>query len=292
MRSLLFVPADSERKLAKALSSGADCLAIDLEDSVTLANKAAARRLAFDFLQTAKRAAPRALLYVRVNALDSGLVDADLDAIMPGGPDGVLLPKCVDAAALQHLGARLAVKEAECDLTDGATRVIAIVTETAGSLFNMGGYAGASRRLVGLAWGAEDLSACLGSETSRGDDGAYTAPYALARTLTLLAANAADALAIDAIYPDFHDLQGLRKECDMARRDGFAAKMAIHPAQVAVINEALTPSPQAIARARAIVAAFAAEPDMGVVSLDGAMLDRPHLVKALRLLARTTGKDP
>ncbi len=292
MRSQLFVPADSERKLAKALTSGADCLFLDLEDSIAAANKAKARRTAADFLGEAKRTCPRPLLYVRVNALNSGLIDADLDAVMQAAPDGLVLPKCVNAAALQHLGAKLAVKEAEHDLADGATRMIAIATETAASIFNMGGYAGASPRLAGLAWGAEDLSACLGAEACRGADGAYTAPYALARALTLFAAHAAGVAAIDAVYPDFRDLVGLRHECEAGRRDGFTGKMAIHPDQIGVINEAFTPSSEAIAKARAIVAAFAAEPEAGVVSLDGEMLDRPHLVKARRLLARLPKERP
>ncbi len=289
MRSQLFVPADSERKLAKACASGADCLLLDLEDSVAAVNKAKARRMALEYLKEAKRNEPRPMLYVRVNALDSGLIDADLDAVMQAAPDGVLLPKCVNAASLQHLGAKLAVHEAEHDLADGSTLVVAIVTETAASIFNMGGYAGASPRLAGLAWGAEDLSACLGAETSRGADGAYTAPYALARALTLFAAHAADVAAIDAVYLNFRDLPGLRLECEAARRDGFSAKMAIHPAQVAVINEAFTPSTEMIDKARAIVAAFAAEPDAGVISLDGEMLDRPHLIRARRLLEGLAG---
>jgi len=287
MRSQLFVPADSEKKLEKAFAAGADCLFLDLEDSVAFAAKPKARQTVLSFIQEAKIKRPRPLLYVRVNALDSGLIDADLDAVMQAAPDGVLLPKCVNAAALQHLGAKLAVKEAEHDLADDATRIIAIVTETAASLFNMGGYAGASERLAGLAWGAEDLSACLGAETNRGPDGAYTAPYALARSLTLFAASAANVAAIDAVYLNFRDLAGFRLECEAARRDGFAAKMAIHPAQVAIINEVFTPSQESIEKARAIVAAFAVEPEAGVVSLDGEMLDRPHLVRAQRLLERS-----
>lgn len=286
MRSQLFVPGDSEKKLAKAFASGADCLFLDLEDSVVAAAKPKAREIAFAFLHEAKGKQPRPLLYVRVNGLESGLIEADLDAVTPVAPDGIVLPKCASAAALQHLGAKLAVKEAEHDLADGSTRIIAIVTETAASIFNMGGYAGSSLRLAGLAWGAEDLSACLGAETSRSPDGAYTAPYALARTLTLFAASAADVAAIDGVYLNFRDLAGFRLECEAARRDGFTAKMAIHPAQVAIINEVFTPSRDMIAKAREIVAAFAAEPEAGVVSLNGEMLDRPHLVKAQRLLER------
>jgi len=291
MRSQLFIPADSEKKLEKGLASGADCLIVDLEDSIALDAKPRARETALAFLVEAQRRSPRPRLYVRVNGLRSGLIDADLDAAMQGAPDGIVLPKCVNGAALQHLGAKLAVKEAECDLADGSTRIIAIATETAASLFNMGTYAGASPRLAGLAWGAEDLSACLGAETNRAPDGPYLAPYALARSLALFAAGAAEAAAIDAVYLNFRDLAGFRLECEAARRDGFSGKMAIHPAQVEIINEVFTPSPQAISRARAVVAAFAADPEAGVVALDGEMLDRPHLVRAQRLLQRAGDSD-
>ena len=285
MRSLLFVPADSERKLARSLESGADCLILDLEDSVLPQGKTKAREMAAAFLASARRQSPRPRLFVRVNALDSGLVEADLDAVMGAGPDGIVLPKCLNGASVQHLGAMLAVKEAEFDLADGGTRIIAIVTETAASIFAMGTYAKASARLEGLAWGAEDLSACLGAETAREADGSYTFPYTLVRSLTLLAAAAAGALAIDTVHLNFRDLAGFRRECEAARRDGFAAKLAIHPAQIAIINEAFTPSKEAIAKARAIVAAFEASPNAGVISLEGEMLDKPHLVRAQRLLA-------
>lgn len=289
MRSLLFVPADSERKLAKSLSSGADCLVLDLEDSVAPEAKAKARAQAAAFLAAALRQDPRPRLYVRVNAFPSGLTEADLDAAMAGRPDGILLPKCPNGAAIQHLGAMLAVKEAEHDLADGATRIIAIVTETAASIFNMGSYAGASARLEGLTWGAEDLAACLGAAANRGADGAYTFPYLLARSLTLFAAASAGALAIDAVHGNFRDSARLRLECETAKRDGFVGKMAIHPAQIATINEIFSPSEESIAKARAIVAAFAASPGAGVVGLDGEMLDLPHLAKARRLLKQVRG---
>lgn len=290
MRSLLFVPADSEKKLAKALSRGADCLLIDLEDSVAPSAKATAREMARAFLKQALLQHPRPRLYVRVNALETEHNDLDLAAVIRAAPDGILLPKCSRGADVQHLGAKLAVHEAENELAAGSTRVLALVTETAGSLFAMGTYAGASRRLEGLAWGAEDLSAAIGAETNRDEDGGLTAPYRLARTLTLLAAAAADVPAIDGIHANFRDLDGLRHECELARRDGFSGKLAIHPAQVAIINQAFTPSPEAIARAEAIMAAFAADPEAGVVSLEGEMLDRPHLVRAERLLARAFGR--
>jgi citrate lyase subunit beta/citryl-CoA lyase len=286
MRSQLFVPADSEKKLEKSLAAGADCLLIDLEDSVARAAKPRARSGALAFLQEARKRPNPPLLYVRVNAFDSGLIDDDVDVIMKGAPDGILLPKARSGADVQHLGAKLAVAEAECGYADGATKIIAIATETADSIFHMGTYVGASRRLVGLTWGAEDLAAALGAETNRLPDGSYASPYALARALTLFAANAAEVQAIDTIYANFRDSAGLKAECEAAKRDGFTAKMAIHPSQVDVINEIFTPSPDVLAKARAIVAAFAAEPEAGVVSLDGKMIDRPHLTWAQRILAR------
>jgi citrate lyase subunit beta/citryl-CoA lyase len=286
MRSLLFVPADSEKKLAKSLGAGADCLIVDLEDSVAPSAKDKARETALAFLAQTARLASRPQLYVRVNGLGSGLIESDLDAVMSPAPDGIMLPKCAAGADVQHLGAMLAVKEAEHDLADGSTRIIPIVTETAASMFMLGSYAGASPRLAGLAWGAEDLSACLGAQTYREPGGAYAAPYALARTLTLLAASAAGVAAIDTVYTDFSDGAGFRAESDTARRDGFSAKMAIHPAQVDIINAVFTPTPEDVAKARAIVEAFATEPDAGVITFEGRMLDRPHLIKAQRLLAR------
>jgi len=285
MRSLLFIPADSEKKLAKGFASGADCFILDLEDSVAPEAKQKAREQALGFLADAVPRRPRPRLYVRVNGLNSGLTEADLGAVMRAPPDGTLLPKCLNGAAIQQLGAMLAVKEAEHDLADGATRIMAIVTETAASIFNMGTYAGASARLEGLTWGADDLAACLGAETNRSAGGGYGFPYLLARSLTLFAAASAGALAIDAVHRKFRDLAGLRLECGVAKRDGFAGKMAIHPAQIEIINEIFTPSHESIAKARAIVAAFEAEPKAGVIGLNGEMLDLPNLTKARRLLA-------
>jgi citrate lyase subunit beta / citryl-CoA lyase len=285
MRSLLFIPADSEKKLAKGLASDADCLILDLEDSVAPEAKQKARDQAHAVLADAVPRTPRPRLYVRVNGLKSGLTEADLAAVMRAPPDGILLPKCLNGAAVQHLGAMLAVKEAEHNLANGATRIIAIVTEMPASIFNMGTYAGASQRLEGLTWGAEDLATCLGAETNRGAGGGYSFPYLLARSLTLFAAVSAGALAIDAVHRKFRDLAGLRLECEVAKRDGFAGKMAIHPAQIEIINEIFTPSHESIVKARAIVAAFDAEPNAGVIGFEGEMLDLPNLTKARRLLA-------
>jgi citrate lyase subunit beta/citryl-CoA lyase len=286
MRSLLFVPADSPRQLADALSSGADAVIVDLEDSIAAGAKQAARAAARDFLIAAARTPEGPRLFVRINALDSGHADADLDAVMATAPEAIVLPKATAGADVQHLGVKLAVREAENGLADGATRIVVIATGTAASIFAMSTYAGASRRLVGLAWGPEDLAADLGAQASRLDDGTYTPPCLLARTLALFGAAAAGVEAIDAIYPKFDDIACLRVECEAARRDGFTAKMAIDPRQVPVINEIFTPSPEAIIRARAIVAAFAADPGARVIGIGGERLDRPHLKQAERMLAR------
>jgi citrate lyase subunit beta/citryl-CoA lyase len=286
MRSLLFVPGDSRKKLDKGLASGADALLIDLEDSVALDAKAEARRITAEFLTEARQQGDRPQLYVRVNGLTTGLTDADLDGIMRAAPDGIVLPKTVGGADVSHLGAKLAVREAEYDLADGGTRILAIATENALGVFALGTFAGASHRLMGLAWGGEDLSADIGAEANRGEDGAYTEPYRIARALTLLGAAAAAVDPIDAVYTNFRDMDGLAAECRQARRDGFVAKMAIHPAQVPVINEAFTPSEEALARAQAVIDAFKANPGAGVVGIGGEMLDRPHLLRAERLLKR------
>jgi citrate lyase subunit beta/citryl-CoA lyase len=286
MRSLLFVPGDSARKLDKAMQSGADALILDLEDSVAPSGKAAARKVTAEFMAATAREPKRPRLIVRVNALTTGMTDADLDGVMAGAPDAILLPKTVGAADVAHLGAKLAVREAEYGLADGATGIIALATETAQGVFALGTLAGASRRLSGVTWGGEDLSAVVGAEANRGTDGLYTDPYRIVRALALLAAAAAEVDPIDSVYTNFRDLEGLAAECREARRDGFLAKMAIHPAQVPVINEAFTPTAETIARARRIVEAFEANPDAGVVGIDGEMVDMPHLKRAQRLLAR------
>lgn len=285
-RSLLFVPADSDKKLDKGLASGADGLLIDLEDSVAAQNKAVARQQAAAFLKQHVPARARPSLIVRVNALASGLIDADLDAVVPAKPDAILLPKAEGAASIQHLDAKLTAQEALHGLPDGHIKVIAIATETAASLFVAGTYRNASPRLTALTWGAEDLSAELGAEVNRGADGRFLDPYRLARALCLAGAAAAHLQPIDTVYVDFRNTDGLRREAEEARRDGFTGKMAIHPAQVAVINEVFTPSADAIAKARAIVAAFDAAPGSGTIGIDGVMYDRPHLARAQALLAR------
>jgi citrate lyase subunit beta/citryl-CoA lyase len=285
MRSFLFVPADSESKLEKGLASGADALILDLEDSISAERKAAARESALAFLKRAPRHDGGPRLYVRVNGLATGLTDDDL-AVVAGCPDGIMLPKAEGGPAVIHLDAKLAAREAVHDLPDGHVRIIALATETAKALFLAGTFAGASVRLTGLTWGAEDLSAELGAEANRDAEGRFLDPYRLARSLCLAGAAAAGVQAIDTVYVDFRNADGLRRETEAARRDGFTAKMAIHPAQVPVINEVFTPTAAAIAKAQAIVKAFAAEPGAGVVGIDGVMYDRPHLVRAKQLLER------
>ena len=286
MRSLLFVPADSPKKLEKALTSGADALVVDLEDSVAAEGKASARKGAAAFLKEIVPTRARPRLIVRVNSLRSGLTDADLDAVAPMQPDAIMLPKAEGGASVIHLDAKLAVREAKSGMADGHIKIVAIATETAAALFLAGSYAGASNRLCALTWGAEDLSAELGAETNRDAEGVLLDPYRLARVLCLAAAASAGVQAIDTVFTDIRDREAFRRECGAARRDGFSGKMAIHPTQVPIINEAFTPSREAVTRAKAIVDAFAANPEAGVVAISGVMVDKPHLIRARHLLER------
>lgn len=284
MRSMLFVPGDDGRKIAKGLGSGADALILDLEDSVAASRKAEARAVVLDTLKNRTAGGPR--LVVRVNDLRSEHIKADLAGVMAGAPDAIMLPKCEGGADVQHLGALLAVHEAEQNLADGQVKIVAIATETAAAIFKLGSIPGASLRLDGLTWGAEDLAGAIGAEKNRTETGAYTDPFRLARSLALFAAAAAEVAPIDTVYTDFRNPEGLRAECLAARRDGFTAKMAIHPGQVEIINDVFTPDEAAIAHARKIVDFFAANPDAGVIGIDGQMIDKPHLVQANRVLAR------
>jgi citrate lyase subunit beta / citryl-CoA lyase len=285
IRSFLFVPADSERKLARGLESGADALILDLEDSVAAANRPTARKLAREFLEA--HGSDHIARYVRCNPLASGLALDDLAATVGGRPDGILLPKCVpdDVRTLDHY---LSAFEAAAGHQVGTTRIVAIATETPQAVFALGNYAGTSPRLEAITWGAEDLSACLGGN-NRTLDGAYDGPYQLARSLCLLAAAAAGVAAFDTIYTDFRDPEGLRAECAAARRSGFTGKMAIHPAQLEAINEAFSTSAAERDWAERVIAAFAANPDAGTLALDGKMIDKPHLVLARRLLGLPPG---
>ena len=284
MRSLLFVPADSERKLARGPQSGADALILDLEDSVAPANRATARTLARRFLDSTDSS--RFQRWVRVNPLTTTAALDDLAATVPGRPDGILLPKCTPDA-VRTLDNYLSAFEAAAGGAVGTTKVIAIATETPAAMFAIGNYAGVSPRLAGVTWGAEDLAAAIGGNNRRADR-TYDDVYRLARSLCLLAASAAGVEPIDTIYTDFRDESGLADECAAARRSGFTAKMAIHPAQIAVINRSFSVSDEELAWARRVVALFAENPDAGTAALDGKMIDRPHLTLARRLL----GLDP
>jgi citrate lyase subunit beta/citryl-CoA lyase len=286
MRSFLFVPADSEKKLAKGLASAADALILDLEDSVVADRKPLARDIARAFLDRQVANSVRPYLIVRVNARDSGLTEAALDAIMPARPDAIMLPKAEGGVDVDYLDRQLALRERVHQTTAGHTRILVVATETAKAIFQLGSYAGGSARLSGLTWGAEDLAADIGAESKHDADGRYIEPFRLARSLCLFGAVAAGVQPIDSVYPPFQDIEGLRRECEEARRDGFTGKMAIHPGQVAAINEVFTPTADAIKRAEAVIAAFAADPGAGTVGIGGVMYDRPHLERARQLLAR------
>jgi len=290
MRSLLFVPADGGSKLDKAMASGADAVIIDLEDSITPERKPQARAAALEFLKGATTKKDRPRLLVRINGLDTGMTDADLEAIVPGKPDALVFPKAEGGASVVHLDAKLTAHEAIADVPEGSIKILAQAVESAAGLFLAGTFRDASKRLVGMTWGPEDLSAELGAEANRDADGELTEPYRLARNMCLFGAAAAKLPAIETVYVDFRNAEGLRRDTEAARRDGFTGRLAIHPAQVAVINEVFTPSPEQIAKAKAVVAAFAAQPGAGAVGIDGKMYDRPHLIRAQRLLESVKNK--
>jgi citrate lyase subunit beta/citryl-CoA lyase len=287
MRSLLFVPGDSEKKLAKSLGSGADVLILDLEDSVVAANKPAARRISRDFL-AAKPGGPR--LFVRVNPLASGMILDDLAATVGAAPDGIVLPKAAGGDDMRRLDHYLSALEVREGVAPGSIATLPIASETAAAMFTFQSYAGSSARLCGIMWGCEDLAADVGAAENRASDGAYLEPFRLARSLCLFAAAAAGVAAIDTVFTDFRDDSGLAREAREAERTGFTAKAAIHPAQIAAINRTFTPDAAAIAWARKVVAAFAADPASGVIGLEGKMLDRPHLRAAERVLARAASE--
>ncbi|MFN3501748.1 MAG: HpcH/HpaI aldolase/citrate lyase family protein [Allorhizobium sp.] len=273
LRSLLFVPGDRPDRMEKALGCGADALILDLEDSVTLNAKPAARRAAANFLRQAKGRIP---LLVRINPLDSGLLDDDLAAILEVPPHGLVLPKAEGASSVEALSAKAP-----------GIPILPIATETPAAIFQLGSYTSVTDRLVGLTWGAEDLPAAIGALGARDETGRYTAPYELARSLTLFGAHAAGVAAIETVYPALADPDGLAAYTRRARFDGFNGMMAIHPAQVPIINQAFTPTPEELAEAQAIVDAFAANPGKGALRFAGRMIDAPHLKQAKRLLEYT-----
>ncbi|WP_394646842.1 HpcH/HpaI aldolase/citrate lyase family protein [uncultured Sphingomonas sp.] len=276
LRSLLFVPGDRPERFAKAAASGADALILDLEDAVAPGAKPAARAAVAEHLR-----GPRdgAAVFVRVNPLGTVLCDEDLAALAGLRPAAIVLPKAEGAASVRALHDRLAA-------VGIAAPILPIATETPAAIFQLGSYAGCGVPLAGLTWGAEDLPAAIGAATSREDDGRFTPPYELARSLTLFGAHAAGVAAIETVYPAFRDLDGLDAYARRAARDGFTGMMAIHPAQVTTINAAFTPTDDQVAHARRVIAAFDAAPGAGVLQLDGRMIDAPHLVKARRLIDR------
>jgi citrate lyase subunit beta/citryl-CoA lyase len=239
-----------------------------------------------EFLKRASAAIQRPRLLVRVNGLDTGMTDADLDAIVSGKPDAIVFPKAEGATSVVHLDAKLTAREAIAGLPEGHIKILAQAVETAAGLFTAGTFRGASSRLIGLTWGPEDLSVELGAATSRDVEGDLTDPYRLARSVCLYAAASAKLPAIETVYVDFRNSEGLRRDSEAARRDGFTGRLAIHPAQVPVINEVFTPTMAEIEKAKAVIAAFAAQPGAGAVGIEGKMYDRPHLARAQALLAR------
>lgn len=276
-RSWLFVPGDRPDRFEKAAASGADALILDLEDAVSPDRKAMARAAV-----AARLAEPREgpLVAVRINPTGSDFAKADIACLAAHAPDIIMLPKAEGAASIRLLDLALATYDLD------RTLILPIATETPAAIFQLGSYAGVSVRLGGLTWGAEDLPAAIGAEASRDETGALTAPYELARSLALFAAAAAGVAPIETVYPNFRDEAGLRVYAARAARDGFTGMMAIHPAQLPVINAAFTPPPERIAHVRAVVAAFEAAPGVGALQLDGQMIDAPHLAQARRTLAR------
>lgn len=281
LRSLLFVPGDRPDRFAKAANSGADAIILDLEDSVSLDNKAKARDAVVEWLSGDRRAVTT---LIRVNPQESHLTQDDLNAVLPYLPDGIVLPKAEGARSIHWLCA-LAAATADAPAGD-APPILPIVTETPSGIFELGSLRDVSQHLLGISWGAEDLPAAIGAATSREDDGRYTPPYELARSLTLFAAHAAGALAIDTVFPTITDAAGLKAYAMRAARDGFAGMLAIHPSQIDAINAAFTPSAEQVSAAKSVVDAFAANPGAGVLQLGGKMIDAPHLKAAQSILSR------
>lgn len=282
IRSFLFVPGDSERKLEKAAGVAADALIVDLEDSVTAAARPAARQLARDYI------AGKSNVWVRINPADSDDALPDLQAVMPSAPDGIVLPKPRSADDAMRVAMKLDELESTHGIAAGSTKILPLCTERPSALFSLDSYVGAIPRLAGLSWGAEDLSAALGAKARRDDAGNWLPPYELARSLCLVAAAAAEVPAFDTVFTDFRDADGLARYASNAARDGFAGMLAIHPDQVETINQAFSPTAGEIERAGRIVALFEDNPGAGVLGLDGEMIDRPHLVQARRIIALAT----
>lgn len=283
MRSFLFVPGDSEKKFAKGRDSSADVLILDLEDAVAPSMKQAARLQVSDWLDQA--ADVPSALFVRINPLDSGMAEADLSAVVRPGLAGIVLPKANGAHDVAALAGILDRLEKAAGMASGTVRIMVVATETPAAMFALGSYIPPHPRLLALTWGAEDLAAAIGATANKEPDGTWTFPYLVARAQCLFAAAAADVTPIDTLFVDFKDTEGLEADCRKARRDGFLGRIAIHPAQVETINRCFSPSEADIAEARRIVDAFACQPDVGTIAIDGKMVDIPHLKAAMKTLA-------
>lgn len=284
LRSMLFVPADSERKLAKSVGSAADVLILDLEDAVAEARKPLARSMAAEFI-SAQHASIGPRLFVRINPLDTPLAMADLAGVTVPGLAGILLPKIRGVQDVVRLGYCLDALEVRAGMDGGSVAIVPVATETPQAMLDMQGFRAPVPRLVGVTWGAEDLSSAIGAVSNRDADGQYAPLYQWAGSLCLAAAAATDSLAIDTLHADFKDMAGLDAACRASRRRGFRGRIAIHPDQVDTINAGYSPTEAELAHARRIVAAFEAQPDAGTLSIDGVMVDKPHLTQALRTLA-------
>ena len=283
LRSLLFVPGDSEKKFAKASGIGADVLILDLEDSVAPSMKEAARAQVAALLDD--RGQRNWSFFVRVNPFDTDMTFEDLAAVVKPGLDGLLIPKANGAADIARISEELDQLEARAGMAQGCVRIAVVATETPLAMFNLGSYTPPHPRLAALTWGAEDLAAAIGATGNKEEDGHWTDPYRLARSLCLYASAAAGVAPVETLYADFRNPDGLEADCRRARRDGFTGRIAIHPDQVAIINRCFSPSEEEIAEAQKIVAAFDANPDVGTLGIDGRMYDIPHLKAARRTLA-------
>ncbi len=290
-RSFLFVPADHEKKIDRAISSPAEAIVLDIEDTVTEGRRDVARELARETLDRYVDRSQKKI-WVRINSLDTGLALKDLAKIVGGRPDGIVLPKCVSGSYVTRLDHYLTALEAREDIESGSIEILPIVTETPASVFKLGTYALTSYRLHGLTWGAEDLSAALGAFGPKDDDGAYVHFNEVARSLSLIGARAANVRAIEGAYTNFRNLQGLKSTVNKARREGFTGMIAIHPDQVELINAGFLPDKSEIERARSIVNAFNEAGHEGAIQYQGTMLEKPHLTQALMVLRMLESNDP
>ena len=282
IRSLLFAPGDDEKKMGKASSIGADCVILDLEDSVTETRKPLARDMVSQFLTTVIGSDVE--FYVRVNPIDSKFCKQDIAKVLPSQPKGIVLPKANGPEDMGTVANYLDILEAEHGIELDSTKILPVATETAAAVFTLGAYANVTPRLSGLTWGAEDLGAAVGASVNLQPNKNWTTPYQMVRALCLFGAHAADVQAIDTVMADFRDLDQLKKVCDEARQDGFTGKIAIHPAQVPIINEFFSPTIEELQHAKAVLAVFEANPDAGTLQLEGKMIDRPHIVQAARIV--------